>query len=150
MRFSGLLFVGCQCADRVGVAATCASCAGRAVVCSAWAFGLGQPCPITQTAFVRILSNPTFSPNVLTPRNALHLLENNLKHPKHEYWSDDVTLCEAVAKMDSRLTGHQQITDAYLLGLAIHKKGRLATLDRSIRGLLASEINPQNYIEFIG
>jgi len=28
--------------------------------------------------------------------------------------------------------GHQQVTDAYLLGLAMHKKGKLATLDRSM------------------
>jgi uncharacterized protein len=31
-------------------------------------------CPLTQTAFVRILSNPAFSPNALTPADALALL----------------------------------------------------------------------------
>jgi predicted nucleic acid-binding protein len=29
--------------------------------------------------------------------------------------------------------GHQQITDAYLLALAIHHRGKLATLDQGIR-----------------
>jgi len=32
--------------------------------------------------------------------------------------------------------GHKQITDAYLLGLAMHKKSRLATLDESLSALL--------------
>jgi hypothetical protein len=30
------------------------------------------------------------------------------------------------------IAGHQQVTDAYLLGLAIRRGGRLATFDRSI------------------
>jgi predicted nucleic acid-binding protein len=34
------------------------------------------------------------------------------------------------------LAGHQQVTDAYLLGLAMHKKGKLATMDRAVRALL--------------
>jgi hypothetical protein len=34
------------------------------------------------------------------------------------------------------LAGHQQVTDAYLLGLAMHKKGKLATMDRAVRTLL--------------
>jgi len=33
------------------------------------------------------------------------------------------------------MTGHKQVTDAYLLGLATHKKSRLATLDESIAAL---------------
>jgi len=30
------------------------------------------------------------------------------------------------------IAGHQKITDAYLLGLAVRNHGRLATFDRSI------------------
>jgi predicted nucleic acid-binding protein len=37
------------------------------------------------------------------------------------------------------MQGHRQITDAYLLGLAIHNKGKLATLDRGIRHLAGRE-----------
>jgi hypothetical protein len=32
----------------------------------------------------------------------------------------------------SAVAGHQNITDAYLLGLAVRNHGRLATFDRSI------------------
>jgi predicted nucleic acid-binding protein len=37
------------------------------------------------------------------------------------------------------MQGYRQITDAYLLGLAIHNKGKLATLDRGIRHLAGRE-----------
>lgn len=94
-------------------------------------------CPLTQTSFVRILSNPVFSPNALTPADALALLQTNLAHPAHRFWADDVSLEEALELLTHRLAGHQQVTDAYLLGLAIEKKGKLVTLDRTVRALLA-------------
>ena len=93
-------------------------------------------CPFTQTAFVRILSNPAFSPNALTPVDALALLRANLRHPAHRFWEDDVSFIETVGPFWERLVGHQQISDAYLLGLAIHRGGRLATVDQGILTLL--------------
>lgn len=93
-------------------------------------------CPLTQTSFVRILSNPAFSPNALTPGDALTLLQTNLAHPAHRFWADDVSLEEALEPLTHRLAGHQQVTDAYLLGLTIEKKGKFVTLDRGVRTLL--------------
>ena len=93
-------------------------------------------CPLTQTAFVRILSNPAFSPNALTPADALALLQANLGHPAHRFWPDDLSLIQALGQFGPHLAGHQQVTDAYLLGLAMHKKGKLATMDRAVRALL--------------
>ena len=93
-------------------------------------------CPLTQTAFVRILSNPAFSPNALTPADALALLQANLGHPAHRFWSDEVSFAHALEPFVQRLAGHQQVTDAYLLGLAMHRKGKLATMDRAVRALL--------------
>ncbi|HWX77733.1 MAG TPA: TA system VapC family ribonuclease toxin [Candidatus Acidoferrales bacterium] len=93
-------------------------------------------CPLTQTAFVRVLSNPAFSPNALTPGDALALLQANLGHPAHRFWADEVSSVQALEPFAPRLTGHQQVTNAYLLGLAMHKKGKLATMDRAVRALL--------------
>jgi hypothetical protein len=89
-------------------------------------------CPFTQSAFVRVVSNPAFSRDALTPGNALALLENNLKLPNHHFWAASISFAEAVKNVDRRLTGHGQVTDAYLLGLAINRTGKLATLDRGI------------------
>jgi len=93
-------------------------------------------CPFTEAAFVRIASNPAFSPNALTPGDALRLLESNLAHPAHQFWSHDLSLIEAIAGFETKIVGHQQITDAYLLGLAIHRKGKLVTLDRALGAIL--------------
>lgn len=93
-------------------------------------------CPFTETAFVRILSNPAFSPNALTPPDAVSLLRANLGHPAHRFWADDIDFLGAVEPFRERIVGHQQVSDAYLLGLAIHRKGKLASLDRGVLTLL--------------
>jgi hypothetical protein len=59
--------------------------------------------------------------------------------PGHVYWPDDPSYLDATRTLFARMQGHRQITDAYLLGLAIHNKGKLATLDRGIRQLAGSE-----------
>ena len=101
-------------------------------------------CAMTQAGFVRIVSNPAFSRRAVSPRDALEVLSGSLQHPAHRFWTEDIEVTEALAHFGRRLLGHQQVTDAYLLGLAIHKKGRLATLDSSIAGLLPDERAAQN------
>ena len=96
-------------------------------------------CPFTQAAFVRILSNPAFSPDAVTPREATGLLSRNVLHPRHKFWADEIGFAQAVQLFAGNLAGHQQVADAYLLGLAIHKKGSLATMDGSIQALLGRE-----------
>lgn len=92
-------------------------------------------CSLTQLGFVRIVSNPTFSRDALSPTAAITLLGDNLKHPAHEFWLEDREVPDAVKGLQSRLQGHQQVSDAYLLALATHRKGVLATFDRGLRTL---------------
>jgi uncharacterized protein len=96
-------------------------------------------CPLTELAFVRVISNPAFSQDALTPREAVDLLTANLKHPSHRFWPDDLSLPTAIEDVQQKLAGHQQLTDGYLLGLAAHHKARLATLDTRIAFLLKED-----------
>jgi hypothetical protein len=96
-------------------------------------------CPLTQMAFVRIVSNPAFSPDALAPAEALAVLERNLAHPLHEFWPDAIGLAEATKPVVPRLQGYRQIADAYLLGLALWRRGSLASFDRGMRTLAAGE-----------
>ena len=96
-------------------------------------------CAMTQAGFVRIVSNPVFSRHAVSPRDALEVLSGSLQHPAHRFWTEDIGVTEALAHFGRGLLGHQQITDAYLLGLAIQKKGRLATLDASLASLLPEQ-----------
>jgi toxin-antitoxin system PIN domain toxin len=46
-------------------------------------------CPFTQAAFVRLVSNPEFSRDAVTPQEAINLLSANLKYHYHRFWSLD-------------------------------------------------------------
>jgi hypothetical protein len=92
-------------------------------------------CPLTQAGFVRISSNPRIFPDAPTPARAVELLTANLRHPRHRFWKDDLTFADAVAPFGGRVAGHQQTTDAYLFGLALHRKGVLATFDAGLAAL---------------
>lgn len=93
-------------------------------------------CPFTEAGFVRIVSNPAFSRDAVTPSEAVKVLEMNLQHKSHHFWPVDITLAGAVRPFVDRMPGHRQVTDAYLLGIARHHGGRLATFDERIVAML--------------
>jgi toxin-antitoxin system PIN domain toxin len=92
-----------------------------------------RTCPITQAGFVRISSNPRFTPDALTPDHAIALLASITSIPEHEFWPDDLPVSRAV--LPGMLATHRQVTDAYLVALAKSRGGVLATLDRGVLGL---------------
>lgn len=108
-----------------------------------WFEGLSRPrwatCSLTQVALVRLLSDSSFASPALTPHRASNLLTANLKRAGHYFWSSDISFADAIAPFPLRVVGHKQVTDAYLLGLAMNKKGRLATMDQGISTLLSKE-----------
>jgi len=86
-------------------------------------------CALTQLSFIRLSSNPAFTPAPATPRAAAALLEQLTAHAAHHYWA---ALPEAVAAVFERVMGHQQVMDAYLVRLAERHRGRLVTFDRQV------------------
>jgi uncharacterized protein len=105
-------------------------------------------CPLTQAGFVRIVSNPRFLKRPPEVSEAVDMLKALTSLPGHRFWPMNVAFAEATQSMHMRLVGHQQVTDAYLLGLAVGMKGKLATLDRGIRSLADAELN--SYVSIIG
>jgi uncharacterized protein len=94
-------------------------------------------CPITQAGLVRTISNPGFSPDAPRPAEAIHWLAESLRgDPRHQFWADDLPVSVACGENISRLSGFKQLTDAYLLGLAINRKARMLTLDRRMLTLI--------------
>ncbi len=88
-------------------------------------------CAITQNGFVRIVSHPRY-PNSLAPAQAIRSLARAADTDRHEYWPCSVSLLDDTAIDRSRLLGHRQVTDAYLLALATAAGGRFVTLDQSV------------------
>jgi toxin-antitoxin system PIN domain toxin len=112
-----------------------------------WQRSAGKPwatCPLTQAGFVRIISNPGFPPHPVSLAEALELLTAVTRRSGHRFWPLEVSLEEAVQPFAERLFGHRQVTDAYLLGLAIRNHGQLVTLDKGFRTLAGPEL--QNYL----
>lgn len=103
-------------------------------------------CPFTETGFIRIVSNPAFSRDAVLPREASKVLSANTAAADHTFWPDDAPFAEVAAFAGVRLIGHQQVTDAYLLGLAIRRGGALATLDQRIAALAVPDSAEQGAV----
>ena len=88
-------------------------------------------CPLTQNGFVRIVSSPGYR-RPLPIEEATRLLRSQVMTPAHLFWPDDISLGDPSVFDHGRLLGPNQITDAYLLALAVKNDGRLVTFDRSI------------------
>jgi toxin-antitoxin system PIN domain toxin len=106
-------------------------------------------CPFTQAGFVRIVSNPAFSRDAVQPREAIQVLSANTAAKDHEFWPGELPVAGAVAFAGVRLMGHQQVTDAYLLGLAISRRGVLATLDKGIAALTEPRAQERKALETV-
>lgn len=88
-------------------------------------------CPITQNGCLRILSQPAY-PGAQPVAAVASRLAEATEHPSHAFWPDDLSLLEASTLDWSRVTGHRQVTDLYLLALAVRNGGRFVTFDARI------------------
>lgn len=88
-------------------------------------------CPITQTGCIRIMSQPRY-PNPLPAGLVAERLAEAAARPFHAFWPDDLSLV-APGHFDwNRVLGSRQVTDVYLLALAVSKGGRFVTFDRAV------------------
>lgn len=88
-------------------------------------------CATTENGFVRIITQPRY-PSPVPPAQAIELLAAACAGEHHEFWPCDVSLLDDHIVDRSRLHGPRQVTDTYLLALAIAHGGRFVTFDRSI------------------
>lgn len=89
-------------------------------------------CPLTENAFVRILSNPKALATVERPAALTGRLSKFCRGKHHVFWPDAVSFRDTTLFNPSPIAGPRQLTDIYLLGLARKMGGALATFDRSI------------------
>ncbi len=103
-------------------------------------------CPVTEVGFVRVSSNARAIPEARSPAQAIALLVRIRALQGHEFWSDDVSPCDADARAFERVVGHRQVTDAYLLDLARRRGGTLATVDRELLELASDDVSSLDLI----
>jgi hypothetical protein len=88
-------------------------------------------CAITQNGYLRVVSQPSYA-NPMTIAEALDVLDRATTQRTHEFWPDNLSLIDG-SHIDRRyVVGPKQLTDIYLLALAVNNKGCLITFDRSI------------------
>ena len=88
-------------------------------------------CPITQNGCVRIMSHPGY-PNALPVEAIIDRLAEACRGNHHEFWHDDISLLDEERFDASRIHGPRQLTDLYLLALAVRHGGRFVTFDQTI------------------
>ena len=88
-------------------------------------------CPLTQNGCVRILSQPGY-PNTVDIAEAVKRLHVAVSTPYHQFVADDISLLDDAMVDGGHLSGPGQITDVYLLALAVTHGACLVTLDKYI------------------
>lgn len=91
-------------------------------------------CPIVENGAIRILGNPGYplGGSAQSTTKIAALLHDLRNMPGHSFWPDDVSLLDADLIDLSAVLSSRQITDIYLLALAVRHGGQLATFDRRL------------------
>jgi len=88
-------------------------------------------CTVTENGFVRIVSQPNY-PNPIGAADAVRMLGDATAHRFHEFWPCDVSITQPDLISLQPTLRSSQITDAYLLSLAVKHDGQFVTLDQRI------------------
>lgn len=101
-----------------------------------WAMNIHQgwaSCPITENAVIRIMSGSNY-PSALrhTPYEIMERLNIFIEEADHHFWPDDISIRDTNVFVTDRIYGPRQLTDVYLLALAVRNNGRLVTFDQRI------------------
>jgi toxin-antitoxin system PIN domain toxin len=88
-------------------------------------------CPITEAGFVRVVSQSSY-PNPIPVGQAVTLLRSAQQSDQHQFWPCDLSLADPKHIDTDYLLGPKQVTDAYLLALAVANGGRFVTFDQRV------------------
>ena len=102
-------------------------------------------CPLTQNGVVRIMSSPGY-PNRRPFAQIVAQLRPMLAAPEHHFWTDDISIVDSSKFVHAGIVGHRQITDVYLLALAVLRGGRLLTNDGGIATNLVAGAKKANLL----
>ncbi|MDH2917898.1 MAG: PIN domain-containing protein [Sideroxydans sp.] len=86
-------------------------------------------CPLTENGLLRIVGNLRYPNSPGSPAAVVPLMVGLRALPGHVFWSDGISLLDTDKFDLERLLSASQVTDSYLLALAIANGGQLATFD---------------------
>ncbi|MCY4474804.1 MAG: hypothetical protein OXC83_05145 [Chloroflexi bacterium] len=94
-------------------------------------------CPLTEAGFVRVSCNPSVVRHSVTVLDAIAVLDRLTRLGNHEFWPLEQSIVNLPEPLGTRVQGYRQVTDAVLLGVAMHRDGQLATFDGGIARLVS-------------
>jgi len=106
-------------------------------------------CPLTQLGFVRLSMQPAVVKVPILFGDVMAALSQMTSGGTHRFWQLEGGLGDIREEIRARVVGYHQVTDAVLLDLAIRHRGRLATFDRRISGLLPQDSALQDSVAII-
>ncbi len=106
-------------------------------------------CPITENGTARIMANPGYT-NPLSVAAILQRLAAAMATEHHRFWPDDLSLTDTEIFKHTELLGPKQITDRYLLALAVRNKGRFVTFDQGIRPTAVMGASAEHLVHLSG
>ena len=90
-------------------------------------------CPLVENGVIRVMSQPGYGRRGGLPIQAVReRLREACAALDHEFWPDEISLRDDTLVDFARVQGHHQMTDLYLLALAVHRRGCLASFDQGI------------------
>lgn len=102
----------------------------------AWFAAEGQrawaTCPMTENGLLRIVGHSRYPNSPGGPVAVAGLLAALRALPGHAFWPDDISLGDSARVDTGKLLTHAQVTDSYLLALAVAHAGKLASFDRRL------------------
>lgn len=88
-------------------------------------------CPITENGCLRIMSQTKY-PGKASLVEVANRLKGAQESDFHEFWSDQISVLDEGSIDLNRVHSPRQLTDVYLLALAVAHKGKFVTFDRKI------------------
>ena len=88
--------------------------------------------PLTENGVIRIVGHPKYPNSPGSPAAVAPFVVRLRTLPGHVFWKDDFSLVASDLVNVDRITTPGQVTDAYLLALAVANRGQLATFDRRL------------------
>lgn len=102
-------------------------------------------CPLTQNGFLRIMSQTGYS-NPQPLSLLLHMLQSSTQTPFHQFWPDDISLLDQSSFQQTHIHSSRQLTDLYLLGLAVKNQACLLSFDQRIPLSAVQHAKPENLV----
>jgi toxin-antitoxin system PIN domain toxin len=87
-------------------------------------------CPLVENGFLRIFGSLKYPGGPGSPQTARVILAGLLATPGHQFWKDEISLLYTGSFPN--LPTSENLSDLYLLGLAVKHGGRFATFDQNI------------------